>query len=53
MDEKYIDTILEVCKTIRECKPEMKVIYLAHPSIEKKDYINIKRRLLKISDEIK
>lgn len=52
VDEKYIDTILEVCKTIRECKPEMKVIYLAHPSIEKKDYINIKRRLLKISDEI-
>lgn len=52
VDEKYVNTILEVCKKIRECKPEMKVIYLAHPSIEKKDYINIKRRLLQTSNEI-
>ena len=52
IDVHYIDTIIEICQRILSDIPDMQVVYLAHPSIEKQDYNIISSHLKQISKKI-
>lgn len=48
----YTDNIFEICKAITEKLPDHKLIYAAHPSVEKGDFLYISSRIKKLSKNI-
>lgn len=52
ISETYVNNICDLCRFINSSFKEKQIIYIAHPSIEKGDYLNIESRLKNISINI-